>query len=898
MLFYSKIKGNFLIFFYKAVFAVGNNMKKIFLAISFVLAVQSAFCRMSCEGMVYLKLPDGWATAYAVTSYSETPFVKSKKFPGWFEVSTDDIGKASGVYSEFFIKESAQSNCETGHCISRKSMNVCDSSMTQGTGFQCSDFGEYNNELWIQENPDSTKADIPYFSTYAADVKYFRIFLPNNVAWKTAIPMIQEDGKPGVALDVDSERCGWYFRRYIGETPASAIVYRDDDEQMMDAIGVNGDWEDSSAAHPIPLSSYFEIFQSNELFFVAASEFADPTSETMGWTSTDPGTVGDCEFNLAAVIYDTDASLHGAFTCAPSWNGLVNGTDVLRYNACYYATAKYPVTSNGESVVPCLGVTPGMVSDTLIPDSNGNKKPTLTENGRKCFGEKADEAFAAMFNPTPGVNETYCYDLPFSRASDGMWEFNSDNFQSPSAPVPGGFYPAEKTPNGFHMMSERLPAAESKRRAEGPSFFCADYSNNSKTPKGLRTIDSSEGVPVSELICNGPGWDGGIDCKGLFVTGDEFSEDGVLTTAGLEIQKAFDVSWAGDGWGWSCDYMAVPVGWRYYEDGTEYPAIRGSHQWVSGNSDSEILTEGGRNQHFCLETHAMFRYKKGLHFSFSGDDDIWVYLDNKLAVDLGGAHLAAPGYVDVGKVLGAKAEIGHAYDIDIYYCDRRTKMNNLRIKTNMAIEQVRNFYYEILKKSGGIEEYELIFSISDVLGTCVAGNYRSFKDEELERYLVNQGKMINYFIVNEKNDTLMAPNEMRDSKTYLNDGINIVNRTKPKIDKNKVKGLPSGSYTLVAEVDGYTVGFNFKILDDSGDAIVARNIASSGFRIERSSPLAFSILLDKSASKALKSYAVFDMLGKEVKHGEVNSSVTQVQLSHVGSYIVKVGKNYQRIEIK
>lgn len=78
-------------------------MKKIFLAISFVLAVQSAFCRMSCEGMVYLKLPDGWATAYAVTSYSETPFVKSKKFPGWFEVSTDDIGKASGVYSEFFI---------------------------------------------------------------------------------------------------------------------------------------------------------------------------------------------------------------------------------------------------------------------------------------------------------------------------------------------------------------------------------------------------------------------------------------------------------------------------------------------------------------------------------------------------------------------------------------------------------------------------------------------------------------------------------------------------------------------------------------------------------------------------------------------------------------------------
>lgn len=81
-------------------------------------------------------------------------------------------------------------------------------------------------------------------------------------------------------------------------------------------------------------------------------------------------------------------------------------------------------------------------------------------------------------------------------------------------------------------------------------------------------------------------------------------------------------------------------------------------------------------------------------------------------------------------------------------------------------------------------------------------------------------------------------------------------------------------------------------------AIKTRNIAASSFRIERSESLTFTIFTDKSDSKTTKAYAVFDMLGKEVKSGEINSPVTHVQLSRAGTYIVKVGKSYQQVEIR
>jgi hypothetical protein len=166
------------------------------------------------------------------------------------------------------------------------------------------------------------------------------------------------------------------------------------------------------------------------------------------------------------MIYDTDASLHGAFTCS-HWESQCTADNQApcQNNSCYYPNAPYNVVNSATAIVPCIGVTTGMVEDILGPD----KKPKLTASGKKCFGSKADEAFTAMFNPTPGVNEAYCFNLPFTQADDGKYEFDSDDYQSPGATVPGGFYPAEKTPTEFLEGSEHLPAAENNALLKAPS---------------------------------------------------------------------------------------------------------------------------------------------------------------------------------------------------------------------------------------------------------------------------------------------------------------------------------------------------------------------------------------------------------------------------------------------
>ncbi|HTV23042.1 MAG TPA: DUF4215 domain-containing protein [Polyangiaceae bacterium] len=54
-----------------------------------------------------------------------------------------------------------------------------------------------------------------------------------------------------------------------------------------------------------------------------------------------------------------------------------------------------------------------------------------------------------------------------------------------------------------------------------------------------------------------------------------------------------------------------------------------------------------RNMSFTTETRFVFEYQGGEHFEFSGDDDVWVFVNNRLVVDLGGLHEIATGEFDL-----------------------------------------------------------------------------------------------------------------------------------------------------------------------------------------------------------------------------------------------------------
>ncbi len=92
-----------------------------------------------------------------------------------------------------------------------------------------------------------------------------------------------------------------------------------------------------------------------------------------------------------------------------------------------------------------------------------------------------------------------------------------------------------------------------------------------------------------------------------------------------------------------------------------------------------------RNFHFTFELHTEFTYDENLGqiFQFIGDDDVWVFIDGKMVIDLGGVHAAREQYVDISR-LGL--EDGETYSLAFFYAERHRTQSNFRIVTNLMLE--------------------------------------------------------------------------------------------------------------------------------------------------------------------------------------------------------------------
>ncbi|HKO53732.1 MAG TPA: fibro-slime domain-containing protein [Polyangiaceae bacterium] len=88
---------------------------------------------------------------------------------------------------------------------------------------------------------------------------------------------------------------------------------------------------------------------------------------------------------------------------------------------------------------------------------------------------------------------------------------------------------------------------------------------------------------------------------------------------------------------------------------------------------------------FTTEIHTQFSYKGGETFAFTGDDDLWVFINKKLAIDLGGLHPQTSEKISLDKdaqKLGIT--VGQTYDLDLFHAERHTDQSNFRVDTNLA----------------------------------------------------------------------------------------------------------------------------------------------------------------------------------------------------------------------
>ena len=69
-------------------------------------------------------------------------------------------------------------------------------------------------------------------------------------------------------------------------------------------------------------------------------------------------------------------------------------------------------------------------------------------------------------------------------------------------------------------------------------------------------------------------------------------------------------------------------------------------------------------------------------FTFVGDDDVWVFINNQLVIDLGGRHSQLTGSVSLDS-LGLT--VGSSYPLDVFNAERHTTQSNFRIDTTLAL---------------------------------------------------------------------------------------------------------------------------------------------------------------------------------------------------------------------